>query len=127
MPIRLTFSFIFFLLLAFPAMSKTHEMFYGSWGTQAQCDKKPIKPGGTVLSTPFEIDKRWFKQGQQWCLLNWGVIEKRENGYFTAANALCGEDAPQSYFLGFELKNNELTLRWDFPRKNGPLMRCEAE
>ncbi|CAN0545708.1 unnamed protein product, partial [Ectocarpus sp. 8 AP-2014] len=39
----------------------------------------------------------------------------------------CGEDAPQSYFLGLELKNNELTLRWDFPRKNGPLMRCEAK
>lgn len=102
-------------------------MFYGHWGTQAQCDKKSIKPGGTVLSAPFEIDKRWFKQGQQWCLLNWGVIEKRKNGYFTAANALCGEDAPQSYFLGLELKNNELTLRWDFPRKNGPLMRCEME
>lgn len=115
------------LFLASPALSATHEMFFGSWGTKAQCERTPIKAGGTVLSSPFEIDGQWLKQGQQWCTLNWGVIEKRDNGYFTAANALCGEDAPQSYFLGFILDDENLTIKWDFPRSNGPLRRCEAQ
>ena len=124
---RFAFYVVFSVLLAFSAQSATHEMFYGVWGTQAQCAREPIKPGGTVLSSPFEIDKQWLKQGQQWCILNWGVVEKRENGYFTAANALCGEDAPQSYFLGLILEGEDLTLRWDFPRSNGPLQCCIAK
>lgn len=115
------------LLLVSSASSATHEMFFGAWGTKAQCAREPIKPGGTVLSSPFELDKQWLKQGQQWCILNWGVVEKRANGFFTAANALCGEDAPQSYFLGLILEGEDLTLRWDFPRSNGPLQRCEMK
>ena len=127
MVIKFTLFIALTFLSAFPASGMTHDMFFGSWGTKAQCEGEPIKPGGTVLSAPFEIDKLWLKQGQQWCALNWGVIEKRKDGFFTAANALCGEDSPQSYFLGLELKEQNLTLKWDFPRSNGPLMRCELK
>ncbi|MEM8749943.1 MAG: hypothetical protein AAGF28_06545 [Pseudomonadota bacterium] len=100
------------------------SVFYGTWGSAKQCAKSPIKPGGTVLFEPYEINRGWLRHGQQWCRLNWGPVEKRENGFFTGANAQCGEDSVRSYFLGMELSGNELKLRWNFLRVNGPLQRC---
>lgn len=116
-------------LIALPAAlpaeaADKRKVFYGNWGTAKQCSRIPIKPGGTVLSEPFEIDARWLKQGQLWCKLNWGPIEARKGGFFTGAHAICGEDAVRGYFLGMELVGDALTLRWDFPRANGPLARC---
>ena len=111
-------------LLALPANAAEQTVFYGIWGTKNQCAGNPIKPGGTVLDTPFEISKDWLRQGGQWCRLNWGPVEKRKQGYFSVANALCGEDNAQSYFLGFVLAKNDLTIRWAFPHKSGPLNKC---
>ena len=121
----------FFFLVTFFAFSSApliaaeqREVFYGTWGSQAQCAQAPIKRGGTVLAQPFEIRANWMRQGQLWCSLKWGPLEVREKGYFTAANAQCGEDSVLAYFLGMELSDNELTLRWDLGRSNGPLRRC---
>ena len=113
-------------LLAFPtaAAADGREAFYGKWGTAQQCARAPIKPGGTVLSEPFEISARWLRQGQLWCSLNWGPLEAREEGLFTGAHMQCGEDNVRSYFLGMELSNDKLRLRWDFPISKGPLARC---
>ncbi|MEM8795847.1 MAG: hypothetical protein AAGE61_09800 [Pseudomonadota bacterium] len=112
---------------SFPANAEDgHKTFYGTWGTEKQCAREPIKEGGTVLSEPFEIDREWLRQGTFFCRLNWGPIEKRQDGVFTGANAQCGEDSVRGYFLGFVLSNDQLTVRWDFPQSNGPLDRCPA-
>lgn len=116
--------FVYLIVLASPTSATERTIFYGTWGTEKQCARKPIKPGGTVLSAPFELNEHWLRQGGQWCRLNWGPIEKRARGFFTAANAQCGEDNVQGYFLGIELKNGDLTLFWNFWQSNGPLMRC---
>jgi len=114
-------------LFTFPAIAaEERENFYGTWGTEKQCARVPLKPGVTVLAEPFEIRPGWLRQGTHWCRLKWGPIEARENGFFTAAHASCGEDAVRDYFLGMELSSGELTLRWDFPHSNGPLARCPA-
>ena len=113
------------ILLAHPAAAAEERAhFYGTWGTAKQCAREPIKPGVTVLAEPFEIRPGWLRNGTQWCRLNWGPIEAREDGFFTAAYASCGEDAVRDYFLGMELSGDALTLRWDFPFFNGPLARC---
>lgn len=100
------------------------EVFYGTWGTPKQCARKPHVKGGTVLAEPFVISRQWLKQGRLYCSLNWGPLQKREKGAFTAAHAQCGEDSIRGYFLGFEIVENNLTIAWDFPHKNGPLARC---
>lgn len=112
------------LLVAGPAGAGDHDRFLGTWGTAEQCARAPIKPGGTVLAAPFEIGQLWMKQGQLWCRLDWGPVETRDEGVFTAATAQCGEDSVRGYFLGLRLAGDELTLRWDFPHSNGPLKRC---
>ncbi|MEM8648745.1 MAG: hypothetical protein AAGF86_20715 [Pseudomonadota bacterium] len=120
-------------LLAFPAAALSaatavaadeREVFYGTWGTPKQCARAPIKPGGTVLAEPFEIDAEWLRQGRFWCRLSWYPIEQREDGFFTGARAQCGEDSVRGYSLGMVLSGDKLTLRWDFPRSNGPLALC---
>lgn len=119
-----------FALLAYLSLCVTsaaadqRAVFYGSWGTQNQCASGLIAPGGTVRAEPFEITEGWLRHGKHWCRLTWGPIEKRADGYFTAAHALCGEDTHRAYFLGMVLTDGELTLRWDFPWSNGPLARC---
>ncbi len=115
------------LLCAFtvPASAADHGKFYGIWGTPKQCSNAPLKEGGTVLALPFEIGSTWLKQGQLWCSLKWGPIEKRKDELFTAANAQCGEDSVRGYFLRLKLSDEKLTLLWDFPVSNGPLMRCK--
>jgi hypothetical protein len=117
---------IVLLALSAAAFADERERFYGTWGTAKQCAREPIKPGGTVLAEPFEISADWLRQGQFGCSLRWGPMDRRENGFFTGANAQCGEDAARAYFLGMRLSGDELTLRWDFPVSNGPLRRCQA-
>lgn len=107
-----------------PASAEPRAVFYGTWGTEAQCAGAPIKPGGTVMAAPFEITAQWLRHGPLSCRLNWFPIETREDGVFSGAHALCGEDAVRSYFLGMRLLEGALTLRWDFPFANGPLARC---
>ena len=106
------------------ADSGEHSRFLGTWGTSKQCNHDPIKPGGTVLATPFEIRADWLRHGTLWCQLDWGPVEQRDSGYFTGANARCGEDAVRDYFLGMTLTGDALTLRWQPFLANGPLARC---
>ena len=116
----------FIAFLAVPATADERAMFYGSWGTAKQCSRAPIKPGGTVLSEPFVISSEWLRQGRFWCRLTWGPMERREDGFFTGADAQCGEDSVRGYFLGMALSGDDLTLRWNFPFSNGPLARCPS-
>ncbi len=111
-------------LFAFPAVADEREVFHGTWGTPKQCSREPIKPNGTVLAEPFEINAEWLKQGGLWCRLNWFPVEAREDGLFSGANAQCGEDSVRGYVLGMKLSDDNLTLRWGFPFSNGPLQRC---
>ena len=117
---------LLFLSLGKAAWSDGHEVFYDVWGTEKQCARAPIKSGGTVLAEPIEIGPIWLKQGDLWCGLSWGPVEKSENGLFTIANAKCGEDSILDYLLGFKLVGDQLTLRWEVTLSNGPLMRCRT-
>lgn len=110
--------------IAANASADGREVFFGTWGTAKQCSREPVKPGGTVLSEPYEISSRWLKQGRLWCNLSWGPVEVRQDGYFTGAHAQCGEDVVRNYFLGMELSGDNLRLRWDFPLLSDPLARC---
>ena len=120
----------FALLITLPFLFASHaaadsrNALYGTWGTTKQCSRLPIKPGGTVLAEPFVIGPDSLKQGQFWCRLSWGPMDTREDGFFTAADARCGEDSARGYYLGMVLVGDELTLRWNFPVSNGPLRRC---
>ena len=116
-----------FLFCAIPALAiaEEREPFFGSWGTPQQCAREPIKPGGTVLASPIEIDIDWLRQGQIWCRLTWFPVEPRGDGQFTGARAQCGEDSVQDYILGMTLADDALTVRWSFLVSNGPLGRCE--
>ncbi|MEP1443541.1 MAG: hypothetical protein ABJK39_11095 [Hyphomicrobiales bacterium] len=115
-------------LTTLPAFSSEainkREPFYGTWGTQKQCKRELFKEGGTVRAAPYVIGPQWLKQGKLWCSLNWGPVENTPNAKQSAANAHCGEDSIRSYFLGLKIKDEKLTLRWDFLRANGPLERC---
>lgn len=117
-------SALLLVLLAFPALADQRTPFYGTWGSEAQCTRAPIKPGGTVLAAPFEIDGDWLKHGEVWCLLNWFPVDARDGGLFSAARAQCGEDSLREYLLRMELSGEALTLRWSLLLKNGPLRRC---
>ncbi len=121
---RSTVVIIALALIATPAVAGERSVFFGTWGTAKQCAREPIRSGGTVLAEPFVIGANWLKQGQHWCRLRWGPLEVRDDGFFTAAHAQCGEDAVRGYFLGMILLGEDLTLRWDFPVSNGPLQRC---
>ena len=116
---------LLFILIAFPAAAADDRAtFYGTWGTAKQCARTPLKPGGTVLAAPFEINSQWLKHGNVWCRLNWFPIQPREDGAFTGARAQCGEDSIRDYFLRMERSGKELTLRWGLLLSNGPLVRC---
>lgn len=118
------FVILFAFLTSFPVAASEREEFFGTWGTARQCSGEPIKPGGTVLAAPFEITYGWIKHRQLWCRLSWYPVEQRENGIFTAADAICGEDTPRSYLLRMDRSGDQLTLRWSLTRSNGPLTRC---
>ena len=113
-------------LMALPAAADDRTSFYGTWGTEKQCARELIKPGGTVQAQPFVIDESWLKQGGLWCRLSWFPVEPRGDGYFTGAHAQCGEDAVRDYRLSMILSGEDLTLRWGFTLSNGPLQRCTA-
>ncbi|WP_152912342.1 hypothetical protein [Candidatus Rhodobacter oscarellae] len=112
------------LTLSLPAAADERAALYGIWGTPKQCAGEMLKEGGTVPAQPFEIRPGWLRHGQLWCRLIWFPVEKRENGIFTGARALCGEDALRGYRLGFALADDALKIRWTFRVVNGPLRRC---
>ena len=115
---------LFLILLPLSAGAEGREAFYGTWGTEQQCAGAPIKPGGTVLAQPFEIDRDWLRQGRLWCRLDWFPVEHRIGGFFTGAYAQCGEDSVQTYLVGMKLRDDNLQLRWNVFTSNGPLKRC---
>ena len=112
--------------IATPSNADERAILYGEWGTAKQCARQPIKQDGTRLAQPYELDATWLKQGNLYCQLNWGPIEHRGggSGIFTAAHAACGEDTIRSYFLGIELRDQQLRLSWGFPNFSPPLSRC---
>ena len=113
-------------LLSVPGFADERSQFYGTWGTEQQCARAPIKQGGTVLAAPFEIDERWLKHGDFWCELKWFPVEPRDRGIFTGAMAQCGEDTVKGYRLRMVLSEGKLMLRWGLEHANGPLARCES-
>lgn len=115
---------LFIILLALPGHAEEREAFYGTWGTDKQCAREPVKAGGSVLAEPFEIDAEWLKQGQLWCRLDWFPVQLRDGERFSGAFAQCGEDAVRGHVLGMELAGEQLSLRWNVFLKNGPLHRC---
>lgn len=119
------FLFLFCLLVPSVLHAEERERLLGTWGTEKQCSRSLILDRGTVRAEPFEISANWLKHGDLWCKLTWFPVEKRANGFFTGAFAACGEDAVRNYLLGMVMADDTLTLRWDFPIKNGPLDRCE--
>lgn len=126
---RYIFLIILFTLpptaLTFPAAAADErKAFYGTWGTDNQCARALIKPGGTVTAEPFEISADWLRQGRLWCRLNWFSVETRENGLYSGAHAQCGEDSVRDYSLRIGLSGEDLTLRWNLLLKNGPLKLC---
>ena len=127
-PNRMRFAFLLFLMvhISSPVAADDRAMFFGNWGTPKQCARAAIKPGGTVMAAPFVIGADWLRHGRIWCRLRWGLVAPRDDGYFASANAQCGEDSVREYFLGLILSGDELTLRWDSARINGPLPRCSA-
>lgn len=110
-----------FFWIALPAMAEERETLYGTWGTEKQCARAPLKPGSLVQSEPFIINSQWIRRGVIWCQLIWFPVEKRENGFFTGASALCGEDTVQRYNLSMTLIEDELSIVRGFPNKHGPL------
>ena len=44
---------------------------YGEWGTNTQCARSLISPGGTKHATPFDIRESWLGHGGLWCRLSW--------------------------------------------------------
>jgi len=118
--------FITLFMISFSVAADERAALYGTWGTEKQCARAPVVPGSLVESEPFTINSQWLKRGVIWCKLAWFSIEKREDGFFTGANALCGEDIPRRYLLSMTLSNEELTILWDFPNKHGPLKMCKG-
>jgi hypothetical protein len=121
--------FIFLIIAVIfttPAIADKRETLYGTWGTDKQCARAPVVPGSLVESEPFVINSQWLRRGVIWCKLSWFPVEDRENGFFTGANALCGEDTIQNYILSMTLANDELTILWGHSNKKGPLKLCEG-
>lgn len=86
---------------------------YGRWGTHAQCTGLPVKPGGTVMATPFEIRPDWLQHGQIWCSLTWFPAQMRGDGLFVTAGVLCCavRIVPRATGWLFCWKTHRLTLR----------------
>jgi len=120
------FYFIIFLIFTTPVLADEREALYGTWGTEKQCARAPVIPGSLVESEPFTINSQWIKRGVIWCKLTWLPIEKRQDGFFTAASALCGEDTVIRYLLSMTLEDDELSILWNFPNKHGPLKMCKS-
>lgn len=117
------------LLLSAPAGANERAAFFGLWGTQEQCARAMIKPGGSLRAQPFEITESWLQQGTLWCALTWFPVSIRDTGAFASTQALCGEDSQRSYRLDFSYTASDkaLVLIWDEALLNGPLMRCPTQ
>jgi len=113
------------IVFTFPVAADERSAFFGAWGTPKQCARAAIKPGGTVLAQPFEIDSEWLRHGTTFCRLDWFSVDVRENEVFSGAHAQCGEDSVIDYMLGMRLTDDGLLLRWNFLTSNGPLLRCD--
>lgn len=115
---------IVIFIFSTPAIADKHQALYGIWGSEKQCARAPLKPGSLIQSEPFIINSQWLKRGVIWCKLSWLPIEKRKDGFFTGANALCGEDTLAQYTLSMTLERDELTILWGIANKKGPLKMC---
>ena len=113
------------MLFATAAIADEREVLYGTWGTEKQCSRAPVVPGSLVESEPFIINSQWVKRGVIWCKLSWFPIEKTNDGMFTGASAVCGEDTVVRYLLSMRLSGEELSIVWGFPNKHGPLKMCK--
>ena len=113
------------VLFIAPAHANDKEPLYGKWGTEAQCAGELITPKGTKRASPFDFQSQWLRNGEVWCRMNWGVVDKTEGGLFTVAQGQCGEDSVRGYNINFRLVGDELTLVWNLWHKVGPLMRCD--
>ena len=120
------FLLFFAVILTTPAHADKREKLYGTWGTEKQCARAPVVPGSLVESEPFVINSEWVKRGVIWCKLSWFPVEDKQDGFFTGANALCGEDTIQNYILSMTLAKDELTILWGHSNKKGPLKLCTA-
>lgn len=114
-----------FLIFTLPVFADEHETLYGTWGTEKQCARAPVVPGSLVESEPFIINSQWLRRGVIWCKLSWFPVEKKPDGFFTGASAVCGEDTVVRYLLSMRKSGDELTILWDFPNKHGPLKMCK--
>ncbi|MEO1469326.1 MAG: hypothetical protein AAFV86_09725 [Pseudomonadota bacterium] len=112
--------------LALPAAADGRAVLYGTWGTEAQCARDLLRPDWPVRAEPYVIGEHWLQHGQFWCRLSWFPVSERENGIFTGAVALCGEDGVNGYRLLLTLSGEELTLSWAGSITNGPLRLCPA-
>lgn len=118
------YSLVWVCALAGLAHGAEPSVFFGRWGSVAQCAQVPVLPGGSKLAGAFEVSPGWLRHGETWCKLDWIVVSERDNGVFASARALCGEDAARGYALGVFLSGDDLTLIWDDALINGPMRRC---
>lgn len=122
--------FTVFLSIPFPAFAQEdgRAAFLGIWGSQAQCAREPIMPGGARQHSPAEIGPEWFQQHGIWCRLRWFDAQARDGGLYVKTRAMCGEDSALGYWLAFDLDTSraipELSVIWDDALVNGPMTRC---
>lgn len=112
------------IFAADPAWTGEQDPFLGVWGTTKQCNRAPLKEGGSVLAEPFEIRPGWLRQGSLWCKLSWFPIQDHGSSVFASTRALCGEDSARVYRLDFSQNPKGLYLIWDEQLVNGPLIEC---
>ena len=117
--------FITALLFVSTTAIANSALFYGIWGSEAQCARTLIIPQGTKHWSPFEISADWLKHGEVWCRIDWVNVVPREEGAYAVAQALCGEDDNRNYRINFNLVGDELTLIWNNEFANSALRRCQ--
>ncbi len=99
-------------------------VFYGAWGTQAQCARSLIVPFGTKHYAPFKISADWLQHGDVWCRLSWANVFINDADAAGVANAICGEDDSRNYRINLNLNGDELALVWNGDIVNSRLLRC---
>lgn len=98
----------------------------GTWGTQAQCTRQTILPGGSVRAAPYEISEGWLRHGTFWCRLSWFPAQERPRGVYASVVALCGEDAVRTHTLAFVLEGGILRMAWNESLLSPPMQRCPS-
>jgi len=113
------------LLFAPLVIAQDVQPLVGLWGTDKQCAGELITPKGTKHAAPFDLRPDWLGHGEVWCRLNWWSVDQLNEGGMTAlAQAVCGEDIERDYKIRFNLRDDTLTIVWDWEFQNGPLKRC---